>query len=210
MIKIMVVDDHAMVREGLRLIIERESDIQITGETGSGAEALTFLRNRSVDIVVLDVALPDKNGMDVLKEIRRDFMNVSVLMLSMYAENRFGVRAIQAGAAGYITKGSAASDLVKAIRKVHKGGRYIPPGLAEALAEEVRYERGTTEHQRLSDREFEIMLMMGAGKSRAEIARRLNVSPATVSTYRKRVLSKMNIGSNAELMRYVMENRLLD
>lgn len=210
MIEILIVDDHAMVREGLRLIVERESDIRIVGEAGCGAQAVDFLRGRSVHIVVLDIVLPDMNGIEVLKEIRRSFRSVSVLMLSMHSEDRFGVRSIQAGAAGYISKGSAADDLVRAIRTVHKGGKYIPPGLAEALAAEVRFEKGLEEHQRLSDREFEIMLLMGAGKSRAEIAGKLNLSPATVSTYRKRVLSKMNLRSNVELMRYVMENRLLE
>ncbi len=210
MIEILIVDDHVMVREGLRLIIERQSDIRIVGEAGSGENAIDFLRNRSVNIVVLDIVLPDINGIEVLKEVRRDFRNVSVLMLSMHSEERFGVRAIQAGAAGYISKGSAADDLVRAIRTVYKGGKYIPPRLAEALAAEVRFEKGLEEHERLSDREFEIMLLMGAGKSRAEIAGKLNLSPATVSTYRKRVLSKMNLRSNVELMRYVMENHLLE
>ncbi|MCL5266878.1 MAG: response regulator transcription factor [Bacteroidetes bacterium] len=210
MIEILIVDDHAMVREGLRLIIERESDIRIVGETGCGAETIEFLRRRTVGIVVLDIVLPDRNGIEVLKEIRRDFKDISVLMLSMHAEDRFGVRSIQAGASGYISKGSAAEDLVKAVRMIYKGAKYIPQGLAEALAAEVHYERGLEEHERLSDREFEIMLLMGSGKTRAEIAKRLNLSPATVSTYRRRVLSKMNLMTNAELMRYVMENHLLE
>lgn len=209
-IEILIVDGHAMVREGLRLIIERESDIRIVGEAGCGAEAIELLRTLSADIVLLGIALPDMNGIEVLKGIRRDFRNVSVLMLSMHPEERFGVRAIQAGAAGYISKASAAADLVRAIRAVHKRGKYISQDLAEALAREVSFEKGLEEHERLSDREFEIMLLMGAGKSRAEIAGRLNLSPATVSTYRKRVLSKMNLASNAELMRYVMENHLLE
>ncbi|MGB6067154.1 MAG: response regulator transcription factor, partial [Desulfomonilaceae bacterium] len=122
----------------------------------------------------------------------------------------FGVRAMQSDAAGYISKKSEAEDLVRAIRMIHKGGKYIPQALAEALAEEVNFEKGLEEHQRLSDREFEIMLLMGSGKNRAEIALRLNLSPATVSTYRKRLLSKMNFTTNAELMRYVMEKHLLD
>lgn len=209
MIEIVIVDDHAMVREGLRLIVERESDIHIAGETGSGNEAMDFLRRHTVDEVVLDIVLPDRNGIEVLKDIRHEFKDISVLMLSIHSEDRFGVRAIQAGAAGYLSKGSAAEELVKAIRVIHRGGKYIPQRLAEALAAEVHYERGLDEHERLSDREFEIMLLMGSGKTRIEIARQLNLSPATVSTYRRRVLSKMNLMTNADLMRYVIENHLL-
>ncbi len=209
MIQIMIVDDHAMVRDGIKLVLEREQDIQIVKETGSGGEAIEFLRKNKAHVVLLDITLPDKNGIEVLREIHRDHNDVSVLMISMHAEERFGVRAIEAGASGYLSKGSAADELVKAIRKIHRGGKYISSSLADELAMEVHHETEVAERGRLSDREFSIMLMIGAGESRAEIARRLNLSPATISTYRKRILSKLNLESNADLFRYVVDNHLL-
>lgn len=210
MIQLVIVDDHSMVREGLRMLIENEADIRIVGEAGNGKEAVSLLKQTPVDVVVLDIALPDKNGIEVLKDLKHVSETVRVLMLSMHAEDRFGVRSIQAGASGYITKGSASEELVNAIRTVHRGGKYIPARLAEILVDEIGYGRELRQHERLSDREFEIMLMMGRGNSRAKIAETLNISAATVSTYRRRILAKLNIGSNADLLRYVMENNLLD
>ena len=208
MIRVLLIDDHTMFRQGLRRLIDHESDMEVVGEAPNGVEGLEYLRKLDVDVLLLDISLPGKNGLEVLKEVKEESPSPHVIMLSMHPEERFGVRAMKAGADGYMTKESAADELVEAIRKVTRGRKYIPQKLAEALADGTRREDGLPQHETLSAREFTVMLLIGAGKTPTEIAAELNLSPPTVSTYRKRILTKMGMATTVEIMKYVMENRL--
>ncbi len=208
MIRILLIDDHTMFRQGLRRLIEHESDMKVASEASNGVEGLDYLRTHDVDLVLLDISLPGRNGLEVLKEVKREPDAPKVLMLSMHPEERFGVRAVKAGADGYLTKESAADELVEAIRRVTRGRKYIPPRLAEALADNTRNEDGLAPHEALSARELSVLLLIGEGKTPTEIAHELNLSPPTVSTYRKRILTKMNLNTTAEIMKYVVENHL--
>lgn len=208
MIKVLLIDDHTMFRQGLRRLIDHESDMRVVGEASNGVEGMDHLRKLDVDVLLLDISLPGKNGLEVLKEVKSESGSPRVLMLSMHPEERFGVRAIKTGADGYLTKESAADELVEAIRRVTHGRKYIPQRLAEALAEGTRHNDGLALHETLSARELSVMLLIGEGKTPTEIARELNLSPPTVSTYRKRILTKMNMTTTVEIMKYVMENHL--
>ncbi len=208
MIRVLLIDDHTMFRQGLRRLIEYESDMQVIGEASNGVEGLDYLRKNDVNVLLLDISLPGRNGLEVLKEVKGESRGPHVIMLSMHPEERFGVRAMKAGADGYMTKESAADELVDAIRKVARGRKYIPQRLAEALAENSTREGGLAPHEKLSARELTVMLLIGEGKTPTEIAEDLNLSPPTVSTYRKRILTKMGMATTVEIMKYVMENRL--
>ncbi len=197
-----------MFRQGLRRLIEHEADMEVVGEASNGVEGLDFLRRLDVDVLLLDISLPGKNGLEVLKDVKGEQTSPHVLMLSMHPEERFGVRALKAGADGYLTKESAADELVEAIHKVARGRKYIPQRLAEALAEGTRRNDGQAPHEALSERELTVMLLIGAGKTPTEIAGELNLSPPTVSTYRKRILTKMRMATTVEIMKYVLENHL--
>ena len=205
MIRLLIVDDHAIVRHGLRQVVSESSDIEVAAEAGSSAEAVRLLRENSYDIV-----LPDKNGIETLKQIKRDKPQMPVIMLSMHAEDEFGVRALKAGASGYVNKQSAHDQLVAAIRQVASGRRYISPDLAEELARSIGEGNEKRPHELLSDREFDTLRMLAGGKSLAEIAESLSISPKTVSVYRTRLLEKMKLKNNAEIAHYAVKNGLIE
>src|SRR6266851_306589 len=210
MIRALIADDHAVVRQGLRQILQETTDMQVTGEAATGPEALDRARGDSYDVVVLDITMPGRSGFEVLKELRVELPELPVLVLSMHAEEQFAVRLLKAGAAGYLNKESAPDELVKAIRKVVSGGRYVSPTLAEKLAFEIDAGSDKLLHETLSDREFQVMRMMASGKTVKEIATELSLSVKTISTYRARILTKMNLHTNAELIHYAITNQLVE
>lgn len=210
MIKVLIADDHAVVRQGLKQILAETSEMLVVGEATTGAEALEKARSEQCDVVVLDMAMPGSSGLDILKEIRARHPKLPVLILSMHPEEQFAVRLLKAGASGYLSKESAPEELVKAIRKVVEGGKYVSPVLAERLALDLSADSSKPLHASLSDREFQVMCMMASGKTVTEIAEALSLSVKTVSTYRARILEKMSLNTNAELIRYAIQNQLVD
>ncbi len=209
-IRILVVDDHAIVREGLKQILGEVKDMAVRDEAGNGQEALAKIRANDYDVLLLDISLPGRNGLEILKEIKLERPKLAVLILSMHAEEQYAVRALRAGASGYLTKASAPDELIGAIRKVSRGRKYVSSSLAEKLADELDADTKRPLHETLSDREYQVMLMLASGKSVTEIAAELCLSVKTISTYRARVLAKMNMKKNAELILYVIQNRLAD
>jgi two-component system, NarL family, invasion response regulator UvrY len=208
MIRIAIADDHAIVRKGLRQIIAESNDLAVTGEAASDDELFTLLRTHSFDVLVLDLTLGTRDGIDLLKYIKSEFPRLHVLILSMHAEDLFAVRSLRAGACGYIEKDGAPEQLLAAIRRIAAGGRYVSPALAERLAGELVHGPEMVPHERLSDREFEIFRLLGAGKSVTEISRALNLSVKTVSSHRTHILTKTGLGSNADIVSYVHANHL--
>lgn len=207
-LRILIVDDHAVLRRGLREIVEEEFPGAQVGEAHNGPVALEHVRKGDWQAVVLDISLPGMSGLDVLKEIKNMRPGLAVLVLSMHPEEQYAVRVLKAGAAGYLTKETAPEELVEAIRKAVAGGKYVSASLAERLAAGLRTGFDGPPHEILSDREFEVLRRIGAGKTVSEIAEELALSVKTISTYRARVLEKMRMRTNAELMRYAMENQL--
>ncbi len=205
MIEILIVDDHAIVREGLSRIIEFETDMVVTGIAKNSSEAINIISSHRLDVIVLDISMPGRSGLDVIKDIIIIQPKIRIIMLSMYQEERFAVRAFKAGASGYLTKEMASEEIVNAIRKVNSGGKYVSQRFAEKLVEELSAPSALLPHERLSDREFEVMTMMVSGKTISAIAQELSLSNHTVSTYRKRILEKMNLKSNAEIIFYAIE-----
>ena len=210
MIRILVADDHAIVREGLKLIIGETDDMAVVGEAADGLETLDKIGQGGYDIVLLDISMPGLGGLDVLKHLRSSHPNLPILVLSMYPEQQYAIRAIKYGAAGYITKEEASTALTGAIRKVADGGRYITHKVAEKLAECLTNNGGSeAPHQQLSGREYDVMLSIAAGRRLNLIASQMGISAKTVSTYRARLLKKMSMESDADIVRYVLENGLL-
>lgn len=207
MVRILLVDDHAVVRRGIRAILEDGLPNVQVSEASSGDEALTML-TQPCDTVVLDLSMPGRSGIDLLAEIKHRWPKLPVLIVSLHAEEHFAVRALRAGAAGYLTKAAAPEALIEAVQKVTRGGRYISSAVAERLAADLGG-RTAVPHERLSDREFEVMRGIADGKTVSEIALRMHLSVKTVSTYRTRLLDKMGMSSNAELTRYALENGLV-
>lgn len=207
--KVLIADDHAVVRRGLKQFFQERTDMVVAGEASNGLEALEMVRREDWDVLVLDISLPLRNGMEVLQEVRRMKPHLPVLMLSVYPEEQFGLRVLKAGAAGYLNKASALDELVTAINRIVGGGKYISPALAERFAHELSGDLNRAPHELLSDREYDVMRMLGAGKPPGYIAQELVLSVKTISTYRARVLNKLNLKSNAELIRYVMEHDLV-
>lgn len=210
MIKILIADDHAIIRRGLTQIVGCEFDMEVAGEAENGQQTLEFVRTQHCDVVVLDINMPGRSGLDVLKEVKHERPRLPVLVLSVHPEEQYGVRVLKAGAAGYLTKESAPEQLVQAIRRVYRGGKYVSDSLAEKLIFELGSDGDQPPHDGLSDREYEVMLMIASGNTVGEIAGVLSLSVKTISTYRARVLAKMNMKNNAELTYYVIQNRLLD
>ena len=208
--RILIVDDHAVVRQGIRQILAEMSGPVVIGEAGNGGDALRLLREESWNIVLLDIGLPGKNGIEVLKQIKAEWKKLPVLMLSMYPEDQYALRAIRAGAAGYMTKESAPDELLNAINKVKNGGRYISADVAEKLVFELDEAKNELPHQGLSDREFEVLRLIASGKSVSEIADMLSLSVKTISTYRSRILEKMKMKHNAELTHYALKHELVE
>ncbi len=210
MITVLVADDHTLLREGLKQILASTPDIVIADEAGDGKEVLKKVRERDYDVILLDIAMPGRNGIDICKQLKSMKPHLNILMLSMYPEEQFALRSLRAGAAGYLTKKSVSTELITAIRKVSKGERHISNSLAEALAYDLTDRASKPAHEILSDREYEIMCMITAGKTITEIARELSLSINTISTHRARLLKKMNLKTNAELTYYAFQNRLVD
>jgi DNA-binding NarL/FixJ family response regulator len=210
MIRVLIADDHAVVRQGLKQIFGDTPEIVVAGEATNGQEVLDKVRAETWDVVVLDMSMPDRSGLDILKQLRSERPKLPVLVLSMYSEDQYAMRVLKAGASGYLTKDSAPDELVKAIRKVVSGGRYVSALLAEKLAFEIGTDSSKLPHETLSDREFQVLRLIAASKSVTEIAAELSLSVKTVSTYRTRLLQKMNLTTNAELIHYAIQNRLID
>ena len=209
MITVVIVDDHELIRDGMRKLIETQTDISLVGAAASAEETMNLLRTYRVDVVVLDIGLPDKDGIEVLKDIKTENKTTKVLVLSMHPENRYAHRALKNGASGYLTKDHAAKTIATAIRKVYQQGSYITEEVAQQLYEHAYATADITPHEDLSDREFQIFLLIGEGKSVGEISARLGISVSSVNTYRKRIFEKMGFATNAEIIRYVSLHNLL-
>jgi DNA-binding NarL/FixJ family response regulator len=209
-IKIIIADDHAIVREGLKQIVAEEKDMIVCGEAEDAPALMELLKKEKWSIVVLDINMPGKSGLEALKDIKQFYPDLPVLILSMFSEDQYGLRAIKAGASGYLKKVSATTELVIAIRKIVSGRKYINPELAEKLAENLENHKNNLLHEKLSDREYQIMCNIALGKSAEEIAAELSLSINTIYTYRNRILEKMSMKSNVELTQYAIQNKLIE
>jgi DNA-binding NarL/FixJ family response regulator len=209
-IKIIIADDHAIVREGLKQIVTEEKDMLVCGEAEDAASLMELLRKETWSLVILDINMPGKSGLEALKEIKQFYPELPVLILSMFSEDQYGLRAIKAGASGYLKKVSAPTELVVAIRKIVSGRKYINNSLAEKLAENLGNEKNNFLHNKLSDREYQIMCNIALGKSADEIAEELSLSINTIYTYRNRIFEKMSMKSNVELTQYAIQNKLIE
>jgi two-component system, NarL family, invasion response regulator UvrY len=207
--KVLVADDHAVVREGLKRILTQDQAIQVVAEAEDGAAALARAHEMDLDVVVLDMSMPGRGGLETLQELKRLWPRLGVLVLSMHPEDQYAVRVLREGADGYLSKESAAEELINALRKIHSGGKYVSPALAERLA--LTVERGFEgpPHERLSTREFQVMVLLAEGKTVTQIGEELRLSVKTISTYRARVLEKMGMKNNAELMHYAIEEGIV-
>lgn len=209
MAKILIADDHSIIRAGIKRILEKESDLEVVGEAGTAYEVLDFVNKNDLDLLLLDINMPGASGLGLLRDVRKSKPQIKVLVLSIYPEESFAVGAFELGASGYLTKESSPELLVKAIRKIITGGKYLSEDLGEKLASRIDLESTKVLHERLSTRETEVLLFIGEGKTSAEIATKLGISVNTVATYRARILEKMNMNSNAALIHYVIKNELL-
>lgn len=210
MIKVVVTDDHDLIRFGLIKLIEQESDIQIAGECKSGSETLEIIKKVPCDVLLLDIELPDRNGIEILKDLKILKPKLPVLIMTMHDEQRFALRTIKAGASGYLNKDQSSAELIKAIRKVASGGKYLTPAVAEKLAEQYSDENIDSPVENLSDREFEVLRLMASGFTQVQIADKLCLSLSTINTYRSRLLEKLNLSSNAQLIHFAITNNLVD
>lgn len=210
MINAIICDDHKIVREGLSKIFSSFPDINIMADDiASGEELLQRLRKVQPDIIVLDVSLPGRSGLEVLKQVKIFYPEIKVLVLSMYPEDQFAIRMLKAGASGYLHKDSAPELLIEAIRTIHEGGEYLSPQITKLLYREMNNKNQDLPHKLLSDREFEVFLAIGEGKPNNQIASQLSLSAKTISTYRSRILSKMNMENNSEMIKYILLHNLL-
>ncbi|WP_304132011.1 response regulator transcription factor [Ignavibacterium album] len=209
-IKILIADDHAIVREGLKQIVAEEKDMTVLGEAENSETLMNLLEKDKWDIVILDINMPGRNGLEILKDIKQLYPDLPVLILSMFSEEQYGLRSIKAGASGYLKKVSAPDELVQAIRRIVSGRKYITETLAEKLAENLSEPKVNSLHEKLSDREFEIMCSIAQGKSAEEIANELSISVNTFYTYRNRILEKLSMRSNVEITQYAIRNKLID
>ncbi len=210
MIRVFIADDHTIVRQGLKRILAETPDMAVTGEAENGIEALKKIREGEWDVVLLDVSMPGRNGVDTLKQIMSEKKSLRVLILSMYPEDQYAVRLLKAGASGYMTKETAPEELVRAIRKIAQGKKYISPMLAELLLDELDCDSEKEPHKRLTDREYQVFRMLGSGRTVSEIAGSMSLSVKTISTHRTHILEKMKLKNNAELTLYAIQNGLTD
>jgi two-component system, NarL family, invasion response regulator UvrY len=208
MIRILIADDHSIVREGIKHIIEDESDMRVVAEAADGLEVLSLLSPKKFDLVILDISMPEKSGLDVLKDIKVSTPDLPVLILTMHAEEQYATRVLKAGASGYLTKESVPGQLINAIRKIVSGGIYISEKLAEKLAMNVGNASNSEPHELLSDREYQVFVGLAAGTSPTKLAGELSLSVKTISTYRARILSKMGLKNNADIIHYAIENNI--
>jgi len=210
MIKILIADDHAIVREGLKQIVAETSDMDVAGEAANGQQVLEQVRRGDCDLVLLDIAMPGREGLDTLKLLKLEYPKIPVLILSIYPEEQYAMRALKAGASGYLTKESAPEELIAAIRKLSQGGKYISSSLAEKLALRLETDPSKPIHETLSDREYQVMLMIASGKTVKKIADQLSLSVKTISTNRARALRKMGMNNNSEFTYYAIKHGLVD
>lgn len=210
MISILVVDDHALIRKGLKQLLDDTEDIRVTGEAETGLQALQMAREQHYDLILLDIALPDKNGIDVLKQLKQEQPDIKIIVLSMYPEDQYGVRSLKAGASGYLNKQSAPDQLIGAIQQVISGKKYIGEIMAEQLLNSMIGNSEELMHQTLSNREYQTLCLIASGKTLTEIAESMTLSPKTVSVYRARMLEKMGFKNNAEAIHYAISYHLVD
>jgi DNA-binding NarL/FixJ family response regulator len=210
MIRVFIADDHAVVREGLKRIIAETPDLSVACEAVSGPDLMSKIRVNAWDLLLLDISMPGGAGLELLRQVRSDFPRLPVLVLSMHPEEHYAVRSLRAGASGYLTKESAPDQLVAAIRKVSRGGKYVSPSLAEKLVVELGLDSDRPPHEGLSDREFQVLCMIASGKTVKQVSDELALSVKTISTYRTRILEKMKMSSNAELTHYAIRNSLVE
>ena len=210
MIRILIADDHSVVRQGLQQIVSEHPNMVVAAEAVSGEEALELVRSNEFDVAILDIAMPGRGGLDILRDLRAARPNMKVIVLSMYSEEQYAVRILRDGASAYLTKTSAPDELVLAIETVAAGRRYITPSIADRLAGYIEDSTTRPAHELLSDREMQVLVLIGSGKTVREIAEELTLSVKTVSTYRSRLLEKMALASNADLIRYAIHHRLVD
>ncbi len=210
MIRVLLADDHAVVRAGLREILTDAGDITVAGEATNGQEVMVQIRGQDFDVAVLDMSMPGRSGIDLIKQVKSEKPKLRILILSMHSEQQYAVRALKAGASGYLTKESAADELVAAIRRIAAGGAYVTPETAERLVLDANRASDAPPHTLLSDREFQVFQLIAKGSAVGEIAKQLSLSVKTVSTHKTRVLEKMGLANQAELIRYALEHKLLD
>ncbi len=211
MIKVVIADDHPFIREGIKKVVNSKADLEVVGEVENGDELLDVLEKKDPNILVLDITMPGKSGLELLKHINKLYPELPVLILSIHSEERFAIRALKAGAYGYLTKTSISEELIKAIRKITVEKRkYITPAVAEQLASQVDTNRDNPMHEELSDREFQVLCMIAKGMKVTAIAEDLSLSPQTIHTYRTRIKEKMNLSSNVEMTKYAIENNLIE
>jgi len=209
MINVLIADDHAVVRRGIRQIISEEPEINVLGEASNSDEIMAQLYEHDWNVIVLDITMPGKNGLDVLIEIKRKKPEIKVLILSMHPEEEIALRALKTGASGYLNKDSVPGELIRAIRKVNSGGKYISSALAESLAFNIEKDAGIPRYELLSEREFQVMCLIASGNTLSQIAEELSLSVKTISTYRTRILDKLNMKSNVELTHYAIKHKLV-
>jgi DNA-binding NarL/FixJ family response regulator len=210
MINILIADDHAIVRKGLKQILsEGISNVEFS-ESSNASETLSHVTSQKIDIVILDLSMPGRSGLDLLKDIRVQSPTLPILVLSMHPEDQYALRVIKAGAMGYMTKDSAPEELVNAVTKILKGGKYVSANLSEQLVSLLQEHQKSTGHENLSDREFQVLVLIASGKTVSEVADKLSLSVKTVSTYRTRILEKLHLSTNAELTRYAMQNKIVE
>jgi DNA-binding NarL/FixJ family response regulator len=209
-IRVFIADDHAIVREGLKQILAESRDIIVAGEAENGLDAIKLFRKSKCQVMLLDISMPDRSGIEVLKQVKKDHPEIAVLMLSMHREDQYAIRSLKAGAAGYLTKQSAPAELVTAIRQVAAGQKYVSAALAQELANTLGDGRETAPHESLSDREYQTLTMIASGKTVSTIAEELSLSVKTISEYRARLLVKMKLKNSAELTHYAIKNQLIE
>ncbi|OHD67661.1 MAG: DNA-binding response regulator [Spirochaetes bacterium RBG_16_49_21] len=208
-LRVIIADDHRMVRAGIKQIVEDCPGMAPADEAGDGQELLAKVRKNRYDVILLDVSMPGRDGLEILKQLKAEKCAVPVLMLSVYPEEHYAIRALKAGAAGYLTKATAPEELIEAIKKVTSGGKYIPPSIAEYLVASIKQDTETPRHALLSDRELAILCKIASGKTAAEIAGEMFLNIKTISAYRRRILNKMNMKNDSDLTRYAIKNNLL-
>ena len=209
MINVLIADDHPIVRRGLREIIDNESDMQVVAEAKNGFEVFNLVKKTKIDLAMLDISMPDRSGLDVMKQLKKEYPALPVLVLSVHSEEQYALRVLKGGGSGYLTKESAPNELVKAIRKVISGGKYVSSSFAEKLIFEIEKQEKPL-HKTLSDREFEVLCKIATGKTVKEIANEMYLSVKTISTYRSRILEKMDMTSSAQLTYYAIKNGLVE
>ena len=208
-IRILIADDHPIVREGYKKILMSQPDMDVTGEAGNGQEVLDLIQKKDFELILLDISMPGRSGLEILKELKGHKPHLPVMILSIYPEEQYAVRAFRDGASGYLTKASTPKELIAAIRKVSQGGRYVTEALAEKLTYFLHGDVEKAPHEKLSDREYQVMLLIASGKTVTQIAEELCLSVKTISTYRRHILEKMQFATNAEITMYAIQNKLL-